>query len=387
MLWSAAHSRSFHLALAAAGTLLLSSCSSDELETTGTASLEVSVFCNQLLDEYAAWRIRCLGGSLDAARAWLGAEGLCEDVVASVAAGRLRYEPSAARSCLQAIAAAAGCSGFDDGPCRAALAGRMALGDPCYLDMLTDECAAGTFCERPTVPVAEVCPSGVCRAEGVLGANCMNDEECARYSLTWLHPYPSWQCGGPGRGCTTLASVGEPCGPGSAKYSCQEPAVCGDDGTCQQPPSSGPCLTLRCGAGTSCIGWGPDSTGTCEPVRSVGGPCGPKSYECGWFLRCSEAGVCMDFPRPGEPCDESMPEFSDCLAGRCVGGICKRLGGLGDPCGPGIGGCGHGTMCEGNSCLSGCSSSLPCGSLGQPCCVGGCDEGTQCSAGTCAPLR
>lgn len=117
---------------------------------------------------------------------------------------------------------------------------------------------------------------------------------------------------------TPSRGVGEQClldgGDTLAVYPCAEGLLCNALGLCAMAAGDGE----LCGAGEPCDE-GLDcelSTGRCHPGPPAGEPC---TRICGEGLLC-ELGVCVEAPRPGEPCDGA------CIDGACESGVCERDG-------------------------------------------------------------
>jgi hypothetical protein len=240
-------------------------------------------------------------------------ELLLGDVEQAVVAGRIAYDPHAARRCVDGIAGT-DCMAdvFSDETlteCFAALTGTVQKGEECYSLF---ECAAG-FCDSAS---SGQCPS-TCPETIDEGQSCA------------LHFGPScdWRAGlrCSGGVCTTPVGREEPC---EDNNGCQSGLVCkatGEDTPNQCTPlhqEKGFCSSdATCAAGLYCNG--DDEGGQCEPRIAEGGACGLDLYTIDAALRgvqCADGLVCKGggITKKGVPvsgqCAPPANEGQSCLA-------------------------------------------------------------------------
>jgi hypothetical protein len=196
------------------------------------------------------------------------------------------------------------------------------------------------------------------------------------------------------------------------------PAACRKAGSL---PAGSPCgIDVQCQGGL-CLNRTADPCGTCSERQPAGGPCTRFGLECEAGFGCTDKHVCGPRQRLGEACDAGHECQLD-LA--CVGlapggggtGTCQRAHGVGEPCGPLVGGCA--TIPDQLTCRSTaemtwtCQPEPPFAAPGQQCgfgagqpdvrcrgfddCVDGGDksfcraaltDGSPCSAGSSASCR
>jgi hypothetical protein len=231
----------------------------------------------------------------------------------SIAGGRIDYDASKAKACVDAYAARS-CDRTTEAnratpqACLDAVRGTVADGGVCYSAI---ECVSGS-CPRPagctlaccqstcatTVApgaVGQACPTGDC----VDGAYCGIDTLCVAYAAAGAACAPATLCGFglgcvnslcvdlPNHGqpcpdgvcadrgdhcdlttntCATLAALGGTC---ETSSDCQRIAVCNASSVCEAAPALGQaCPASTCAAGLFC-----NSTGTCEAPHADGAAC------------------------------------------------------------------------------------------------------------------
>lgn len=278
----------------------------------------------------------------------------------AVAAGRMTYDASKARACLDEIAART-CSTLylrETATCRAAIDGTVELGGSCSLD---GECQGVAYCKSES----RTCP-GACTALGAAGDTCEDDDECSDGLI----------CSEAGT-CATPGAVGATCGL-AGMTDCSAGLVCaGADeqsatpGNCAKPSltaalgeacSIGSTWTL-CASGLSCAvkETTPALAFECVTTGSyaAGGPCKiavPDACPAGQLCDVTGTGVdgtCKVAPAAGEPCASSpITECADgltCVAGTCVA---KATNGVA---------CTADEACYSKRCVAGlCAADVPC---------------------------
>jgi len=302
----------------------------------------------------------------------------------TVAAGRLRFDATAAHDCIAQVAAYA---------CRA---GTYALPAPCSA-VFTPGVAPGGACQNDTeCPTGYACVSngscGTCQPAPQAGDGC---------SFTCG---PHLRCAAPPAStagsfsCARLLGAGEPCVSSDVKV-CDDGLVCiasadYSQGTCQPPAGPGqPCapffvesdfsLDLSRFDGTCRNGLVCDyslAQPVCTPPKKLGEPCGAW-LSCEGGLHCSTIapgikisahvlslapiqGTCVGWQPLGAVCDPSHP----CQGYQYCDGdtaVCTRKPVLGESC------TFHGTACAVGICADVCEPWLKAGEACDP-------EGNRC---------
>ncbi|NMB74060.1 MAG: hypothetical protein GYA21_02890 [Myxococcales bacterium] len=234
--------------------------------------------------------------------------GMCDEgfqrMVDSVNAGRIRYDGTQARTCLDQIKALS-CLDisevFDNEleACQSVFTGLVTADADCYF---SDECAAGLYCDEST----SQCP-GKCRAYAGSGASCV-DSECDPAQA---------ECNG--SVCVPLAGPGQPCD----NVSCAEGLNC-DSSTsparCVAPGEEGSACASedQCRNGLRCINQkcaGPASAKETCVIEEFGEfflACETGLYCDADIVHQQDQGACQPKKGQGEPCVlfyECQPEF------------------------------------------------------------------------------
>jgi hypothetical protein len=324
--------------------LLLAGCQSAESSAPAPVNPgDVQRFCDQFTTTYNERIPMCLGGT---AAGWTflnehyTPRSECAGLEGAVAAGRLRFDATAAAACLQLIRTAT-CNTLDPepSPCRTVYQGLVPTGGACRR---YDECADGR-CDMDQH--GDGC-QGTCKALAKLGQPCSSGQDCAGYAACK-------------KGVCTAhrhANAGEACGIGECREGVlRDVLFCkieplGTTGRCQPVLPAG----AACENGDQCVGYlGCPLSGTCDPGIELGGACtfpeadcaepggcqappgmtagtcraeaAPDGTPCAGFSRAelvfcagycdqkgSEVGVCRSRKMPGESC-----ELSDECPGRC----------------------------------------------------------------------
>ena len=232
------------------------------------------------------------------------------------------------------------------------------LGDPCYIA----DCAADLHCEWDPTAQATTCQPDPAPAR--LGEICQSEYGCQGLAACELE---SAGCLESGSACTLRCvpqvGEGEACGlgsgsacldgfycvrmPGSDQGVCREPAVAGtpcDDsglsapcalwcvhqaadattGICGLPPTSGPCSSGGCPAGTYRDSGADDPSApycNCLPVRAIDAPC-TSHVECGGEQALQTANRCIGSPgskrcAPALAGGAKCTDDSECLSWTC----------------------------------------------------------------------
>lgn len=244
----------------------------------------------------------CVGAYIYNVPTWFDA-----NIVAAIGAGRVVYNGSNMKLCLDAMANNT-CDRTDQNgranvaACRDLVRGTVAANGSCVIDeeCISQQCTGSTTdtacvmgtCIGDTPPVREPAPLGMpcsglggcvdgayCYDDGFnprcvelkdAGVDCISDDECG-YGLGCIGVTGA-------RVCAVLPAPDQPCPDG----------VCRDEGT-------------YCG-----------STGTCQHVGLAGSACTTSSQQCSLFFPCDFAsGVCKQGPSLGQPCSSSTRCFAD----------------------------------------------------------------------------
>jgi hypothetical protein len=269
----------------------------------------------------------------------LGDPWACERFSSEVRAGRIKFEPTLAGACLQALAGGS----FPCEPlllltgvaaCREVATAAVPLGGGCQSFNFfsgVSECAGGAYCRDG----ASSC-MGVCTALIPVAQDCdPNTDRCAedaRCDLATKRCVPRPPEAGPGQACGGASNV--QCRSGSY---CVFPRTA--SGVCRATTTSGSCSRDgHCSSGTRCLG--PEGQRRCAPPKKLGEPCTAGWNECSAspFGRC-EGGVCTERrAEPDQPCAWMNGEFIHCVAGAYCDqptsgpAVCRRWKSPGEPC-------------------------------------------------------
>lgn len=199
--------------------------------------------------------------------------GAFEDFQAAKDRGALNIDLDVFAACLDNLAPAAFCKGFEglEGLCPAAFEGTVVAAGDCNSDL---ECSSGLYCNTDTCP-------GKCTVQVAVGEPCTTRGECVYTSPTAGRA----ECVGDtiDRTCAllqysdTLVGVGEPCGrtgdaPNYVQVECSEDMYCeraagADVGVCRESAAVGE----TCGDGVQCAGLSvctqADTGRTCVAVK------------------------------------------------------------------------------------------------------------------------
>ncbi len=280
-----------------------------------------------------------------------------EDLARGVSTGRLRYDPAAARRCLDGFRATCSLELEIGEVCAGVFVGSVPRGGQCFRD---EDCAGDSFC----VAGSTGCP-GTCNPRAPLGASCDHDPDCTRAS----GPSRCFQATSPGttNRCVQVvggpaAAAGQPCG-----------AI---------PQGATRVIETPCAPGLSCQTGIDGSEGTCR-LAIAEGQARRSSDVCAPGMVCM-GGACTRITvrmAAGEACSVGgFPEVCSPFANlRCEAGRCVSIGNgtLGSSCQSGdiydLIGCNTGLYCERST--QRCTTRNPPGSR--------CERGAQCSTGEC----
>jgi hypothetical protein len=249
---------------------------------------------------------------------------LMGQVVASVNAGRVHYDASAARLCLDATASrrrnTTDLFAPSQGSCRDTFKGTLPGSAGC---LSPAECLSG-IC-LPTSCSSNACCAGVCAADPATAVRVAVGGDCSGENVLCVD---GAYCDGRPPICMATSPLGQPCDPAAvASGLCLGLGQCAASssalgGTCTLPAAEGqPCdARIGCNASTDHC----DSvSGTCVHRAMVGKPCDSSVWgTCVGFARCdSSTQTCVALARAGEPCDDG--QGTACLGMLvCRGGAC-----------------------------------------------------------------
>jgi len=237
--------------------------------------------------------------------------------IASISAGRIRYDAAIGRRCYAAYAAQPCTQGglrdlLADDTCRDLLVGAVPQGGACFSER---DCAGRAPCQGTAQPS---CTPGVCgqaRPPRTADGPCMTNDDCLRRGV-----------------CSLSYDPFEPrCQPPLDQL-CAAPGTCTGEKTCVVDQMTAehkcvllardgePCLNVRPCAGLSSF----CRSGTCQPRGAEGAAC-EGILSCREYAQCV-AGACVRRPAPGDPCTN---DSASCVGGSCVAGRCTVEG-----CGP-----------------------------------------------------
>jgi hypothetical protein len=277
------------------------------------ASCDYLVRCGQFAD-----KATCIGANLN-----IEPITLSDQVVASIDAGRIRYNGSNVKKCIDAWAART-CDSTDENgrapipECLRITSATVASGGECWADL---ECVSGNCQGNGESP----CRAGVCMGEAPTtqgpkqaGESCSFVGECAS----------GLYCDQQSLKCVTLKTAGAVCNDGNE---CAYGLGCAGTSmrTCKTLPAVGePCPDFACrDDGTYC-----SNEGSCAQVGLVDAMC-TSNTQCSAYYQCDfNTSKCIETPRIGQTCTLGGPCFDadaycdptalSCMAGRADGDAC-----------------------------------------------------------------
>lgn len=209
------------------------------------------------------------------------------DIKLAVAAGTVRYDGKAARTCLAGYSAS--CLDFSRGPptnnvaCRSVFTGTVPTGGACNR---YEECEGDAYCAATTTSSAAC--AGTCRPRVALGAACSGTEQCS-----WAQVTGRAECGSPGpslpRVCRDItigapANAGGDCGMNDAT-GVETP--CGPDLWCDETNNK---CAARIAAGAPCA----ISSECLIPETLCRAPAGSQARVCGPITLQTQLGAVCD---------------------------------------------------------------------------------------------
>jgi len=228
-------------------------------------------------------------------------------------------------------------------------------------------CISGALCMDKYNIVTSCCLGPAGLGEGCLGGLPCNDSTYCSSSEECMMKYRQINC------CLPRPGESEPCGSSQGGAVCQVGLACAFDAA-----KGGYFCTKAGGEGQLCY---PDGTcdeplgcvgGTCRQVGALGDPCGrPGDKPCAPSLVCFD-DKCAQPPKEGDPCSESTPPCEDGTACSSAGTCVKE----GQPCDT-TADCPEGFNCIPASPVCIDTYSLP------DCCLGPGDPGDSCRYTPC----
>ena len=237
---------------------------------------------------------------------------LYDTLSVDITAGKVIYDGTNARTCLDAVNAITSCSRTTfasleavDPTCSAIFTGTVAAGGACFF---SQECAGRGTCASTCY--GDACCAGTCASTSVaegsacsfVGAVCASGTSCS------------------GGICQVLPGLGAPCGAPNYPNDCVSPFYCDSHtNTCKAPVATGgPCRpefsSYDC---ASPLDMCDTTTSICTRLGPVGGPCSGNSSTIGCvpYATCDQTtNTCVEVPTVGAACDPNTP---DCLGGTC----------------------------------------------------------------------
>ncbi len=277
---------------------------------------------------------------------------------ASIAAGRLTFDPSALADCIAAyttgscepeisqspgqrcifvrahVAAGGACSSWDeciDGHCSAQTGcmghcvAHKQRGEVCSRSGNDGLCDDADYCDYGAHP--QVGGAGVCKPRKPAGAECIEwnscrtDLQCIGYHVTRLEPGAPEEIH-PGK-CAARGGTGAPCRPNESD--CAPTFACALETKTCAPRSTSTCTAPRtCGDGLACDDleagwdkrgvWHATHAGTCKPLLAIGAACDPNALDtrCPMTTRCDVTSrTCAPFGDLGDRCQPTVGCFGD----------------------------------------------------------------------------
>lgn len=288
------------------------------------------------------------------------------DQANAVAAGKVKYDGAAARTCINALAKAS-CSLLsldNDDSCDRVYEGQVAVGATCAT---TTECVPSAYCLETT---AGMMCSGTCTARVAAGGMATSSSACEE-GLRVI-----------GGVCTKPPAEGETC---ASTSGCDRGLICGADLKCSKPGDEGAacdrstaCLSFLTCVGGTCrkpvdVGASCASTdaGTpscmldlyCDPVTKLCGERGGDGATCTTQSACREPLVCTNMGADAGACRTATPEGQSCATVPCdeatycesATKLCKKRVAAGQPCPSGTQ-CERTAYCSNGTCRSAISS-------------------------------
>jgi hypothetical protein len=307
-------------------------------------------YCQGYLEVLSEVIATCDGISLADARAlFASSTAPCDRFAADLAAGRLSFDGTHARTCLDLLRTVVTCPGAQTMPqtmqqmmqqateCATLTTPRVPVGGSCtslYIVTLGEQCENGSTC----VEAASYACTGVCTVRTPVGSPCVplstrcaSGASCNSVSKTCVMPPPS-------------GSAGASCD--SATYgSCTRDLYCdttGADasthGTCRAKKTSGACLSnTECADPRSCVGM--VGAKTCALPKHAGDACTVGLRECDLVSHCGADGKCTSARAAlGQPCGSMNGETISCVDGAMCdapilgAGTCAARKHAGDAC-------------------------------------------------------
>jgi hypothetical protein len=286
-------------------------CEEEEADT----SIPLEQFIAELRAASCERLVRCTNvPDMAACEATIPTDRGVVQAIASVMAGELTYNPTAGRTCVDAIRQYK-CEGDYFLPktlretCDPVFGNRKGEGASCFANT---ECkGVDADCEKDE-DCREACCPGTCKLAGGtagLGLACDAQTPCSPDLVCLRNEGGGDQGGGGGdpggeRSCQPRVGPGE---------TCNDPFECIEGYGCD--PSSRTCFKQA------------DSGATCNPLLNAPGCAAQAEY-------CDEAqSKCIPLPGEGQPCVKNAFITDACaLYAQCVDGVCQRNPAAGQPC-------------------------------------------------------
>jgi hypothetical protein len=248
-------------------------------------------------------------------------ERLFQQVVVDVKAGKIKYDGSIARRCLDLVA---GVSCTRDGlfelgrheGCQMLVQGTVARGGACTN---SNQCADRGICTKKDCQPGDACCQGTCAPRPkAVGDACTGSSDCPADAYC---AFGSTLAGV----CKPRAAVGQPC---DGFSTCVVGAFCASAGDrrCVAYLKDGEACTAssECASTTSTC---ESTTKTCRPRAKPGAACA-EATDCVSYATCTN-GACVVRPTIGESCSVpdagALAQLTVCRTGQCQGGTCVAM--------------------------------------------------------------
>jgi hypothetical protein len=295
-------------------------------------------FCHAVFDVVGGQFATCFGLPPSAGTRLFGDPIFCERFMASLAAGRERFDPTHAAACVAELGQAVSCdfstSSMPSMPsmpsdCAGALAPLVPPGGACHAfagTNLAAECTGDAYCMQGPGHC-----DGTCTTRAAIGQPCDSNSD--------LRCVSNATCDSATKRCVAAVTNAEggPCTT-SGQPGCVQGLICdfttvdgGSSGTCRAKRSSGPCtMDFQCANAYRCAG--PSGAAACTAPKAVGAACTPGLHECSLLGYCGAGNVCSETQAAiGQPCGAINGESIPCARGAyCDGplfsaGTCRAV--------------------------------------------------------------
>lgn len=298
----------------------------------GGDSVPLSQLGARLLDVSCDVSVRCQQDA-DKASCMASHQPALDQLMASVAAGKTKYDGASAQACLdafdsgQSIGSCSLTTELNPVPltaCDATFTGTLGTGASCLIDQ---ECVSAS-CDKSNCTGVTTCCLGVCAPKvspvGIGG-------DCSASPTSCVAGTYCKDAAGATPTCTAKIAAGQPCDSVNGTTQCAIGTICifteppGATGICGKLPAEGqPCVPSGFGCDVVvdvCTTSATSALSTCTRRGAVGSPC-DTDIQCLPYALCdATAGSCVARGGAGAVCATSVA--TSCLGSlACVGGAC-----------------------------------------------------------------